>query len=105
MIIRLLQITLLASLLCTGCSIYRLEVQQGNYISEENIAKVQPGMSREQVQEILGTPLLTDDFRKNRWDYVFYVRDNNQINRRNGVTVFFNGAGEVSQLRRDKAAS
>jgi len=50
---------------------YRIEIQQGNYVSQDAIAQVKSGMSKEQVRAILGTPLLNDIFHANRWDYVF----------------------------------
>jgi outer membrane protein assembly factor BamE len=51
---------------------YRMEIQQGNYVSQEMVSQLKPGMSREQVRFILGTPLVTDIFHADRWDYVFY---------------------------------
>jgi len=53
---------------------YRVEVVQGNVVTQEQAAAVKPGMSREQVRDILGSPLLTDVFHANRWDYVFTIR-------------------------------
>jgi len=54
-----------------GITPYRMEIQQGNFISQEAVAKLKPGMTREEVKLILGTPLLTDIFHGDRWDYVF----------------------------------
>ncbi|OGA15198.1 MAG: hypothetical protein A3I63_07260 [Betaproteobacteria bacterium RIFCSPLOWO2_02_FULL_66_14] len=51
---------------------YRMDIQQGNYISQEMVAQLKPGMSREQVRFVLGTPLVTDVFHAGRWDYVYY---------------------------------
>ena len=53
---------------------YRLEVVQGNVITKEQAAQVRLGMSRAQVRDFLGSPLLTDAFHTNRWDYVFSIR-------------------------------
>ncbi|MES2184704.1 MAG: outer membrane protein assembly factor BamE [Pseudomonadota bacterium] len=53
---------------------YRIEVVQGNFVSKEQVAALQPGMSRLQVKEVLGTPLLASIFRGNRWDYVFTIK-------------------------------
>lgn len=92
-----------ALLLSGGCSLYRMEIQQGNYITTEQLATVQPGMSAQQVQDILGTPLLVDDFHKDRWDYVFYLRSPSGATQRNGITVFFQN-GVVSSVRRDQAS-
>jgi len=51
---------------------YRITIQQGNYVTREMVEQLKPGMTREQVRYILGTPLLTDIFHADRWDYVFY---------------------------------
>ncbi len=74
--------TLLPSLLLlAGCSStpnvtsllspYRVDVRQGNYISQEMVARLRPGMTRDQVRFALGTPLVADMFHANRWDYVY----------------------------------
>ena len=53
---------------------YRITVVQGNFVSAEAAAQMQVGMSRDQVKTLLGTPLLTDMFHADRWDYVFYFK-------------------------------
>lgn len=53
---------------------YRLEVVQGNVITSEQAEQVKPGMSQAQVRDVLGSPLLTDPFHADRWDYVFTIR-------------------------------
>lgn len=60
----------------TGCSIspYKIDVQQGNVVTQEMVAKLRPGMTRAQVKYVLGTPLVTDAFHPERWDY-FYKFD------------------------------
>ena len=55
-----------------GVTPYRMVIQQGNFISQEMVAQLKPGMSKEQVRFVLGTPLVTDIFHSDRWDYVFY---------------------------------
>jgi len=55
-----------------GVTPYRMVIQQGNFISQEMVSQLKPGMSKEQVRFILGTPLVTDIFHADRWDYVFY---------------------------------
>ena len=55
-----------------GLTPYRMVIQQGNFISQEMVAQLKPGMSKEQVRFVLGTPLVTDIFHADRWDYVFY---------------------------------
>jgi outer membrane protein assembly factor BamE len=53
---------------------YRADIGQGNFITQDQASRLQKGMSREQVRALLGTPLLVDPFRDNRWDYVFDIR-------------------------------
>jgi outer membrane protein assembly factor BamE len=53
---------------------YRVEVVQGNVITSEQSAMVKPGLTRAQVRDVLGSPLLTDIFHADRWDYVFTIR-------------------------------
>ncbi|QWE08873.1 outer membrane protein assembly factor BamE [Polynucleobacter ibericus] len=71
---------------------YVPDVVQGNFISSEQYAKLQLGMSREQVRQILGTPLLASYFHANRWDYIFeFKRSGQPISKERRVTIFFNG--------------
>ena len=65
---------LLALLLgaCSWWQPYRIEVQQGNFLNPTAVAKLQRGMTREQVKFLLGTPLIADAFHADRWDYVFW---------------------------------
>lgn len=53
---------------------YRADIGQGNFITQDQASRLQKGMTREQVRALLGTPLLVDPFRDNRWDYVFDIR-------------------------------
>lgn len=70
---------------------YKMEVVQGNFVSKEQAALIEPGMSRNQVRTILGTSLLVDLFQPERWDYVFTIKRQGlePVSRR--VTVFFEG--------------
>ena len=56
---------------CAGFGVYKIDIQQGNLITQEQLAKVKPGMNRIDVRNALGTPLLQDAFHANRWDYYF----------------------------------
>ena len=53
---------------------YKLEIVQGNVLTKEQAALLQPGMTRAQVKDVLGSPLLADPFHASRWDYVFSIR-------------------------------
>ncbi len=100
MIKPIISLTLASVLLLGGCSSYKMEIQQGNYITREELALVQPGMSAAQVQTTLGTPLLVDDFHKDRWDYVFYLKSPDGTVQRSSVTVFFQN-GVVRDIRNE----
>jgi outer membrane protein assembly factor BamE len=71
---------------------YVPDVVQGNFISSEQYAKLKLGMTREQVRQIMGTPLLADYFHANRWDYVFeFKRAGQKMAKERRVTIFFDG--------------
>lgn len=69
---------------------YRINIVQGNFVSREAAAQLREGMTRDQVKFLLGTPLLTDVFHGNRWDYVFsFRRGNTPVVQQRRYTVFF----------------
>ncbi len=70
---------------------YKIDIVQGNFVSREQADALKPGMSRTQVRDILGTPLLTDIFHADRWDYVFTFRRQGVEPQARRVTVFFKG--------------
>ena len=70
---------------------YKMDVVQGNFVSKEQAAALKPGMSRSQVRDILGTPLLVSMFHSDRWDYVFTFKRKGVEPQARRVTVFFNG--------------
>jgi outer membrane protein assembly factor BamE len=71
---------------------YRITVVQGNFVSAEAAAQMQVGMSRDQVRQLLGTPLLADMFHADRWDYVFYFkRGNTSVVQQRDFVVNFAG--------------
>ena len=71
---RLLALALLA--LCIGLSgcVYRMDIQQGNYLEGKTVGQLKVGMTRSQVRYLLGTPMVEDVFNKDRWDYIYYYK-------------------------------
>src|SRR5881394_1159632 len=70
-------VALLPLILASGCvSSYKPEIQQGNVITQEMVEKLKPGMTKSQVRFVLGTPLITDPFHPERWDYVYVYKKN-----------------------------
>lgn len=87
---------LLLVLTAAGCesllpSFYTVPVRQGNYIDPTMVAQLRPGMTRQQVQRIMGTPLVEDPFHQNRWDYYYQYGQGGKISEQRRVTVFFRG--------------
>ena len=70
---------------------YRMDLVQGNFVAKEQVEVVKPGMTRGQVREILGTPLLTSVFHADRWDYVFTFKRQGTAPQQRKVTAFFKG--------------
>lgn len=70
---------------------YKIDVVQGNFVSREQADSLKPGMSRPQVRDILGTPLLVSVFHADRWDYMFTFRRQGLEPQARKVTVFFKG--------------
>ncbi len=70
---------------------YKPEVVQGNFVSKEQVEAVKPGMTRQQVREVLGTPLVTSVFHADRWDYVFTLKRQGVESQQRKFTVFFKG--------------
>ena len=70
---------------------YKVEVVQGNFVSREQVQALQPGMSRQQVRDILGTPLVTSVFHADRWEYVFTLKRKDVEIQTRKLTVFFEG--------------
>jgi outer membrane protein assembly factor BamE len=87
-----------------GVTPYRIEIQQGNFISQDMVAQLKPGMSKEQVRLALGTPLLTDIFHADRWDYVYWrERPGAKLEQRK-LTVFFED-GKLMRLDGDTVSA
>ena len=81
----------------SGCAnfgfpgVYRINVEQGNIITQEMVDQLKPGMTRRQVRFVLGTPLLEDPFHTDRWEYVYMVRNGENTLLEQRLTVFFEG--------------
>ena len=83
--------------LAAGCGfVHKIDVQQGNYVTQDAVAKIKDGMTKSEVRQVLGTPLLSDVFHANRWDYYFsQVKDGKAADRKR-FSVFFENDKVVS---------
>ncbi|MCX7945519.1 MAG: outer membrane protein assembly factor BamE [Hydrogenophilus sp.] len=68
---------------------YAAPVRQGNWVDPELIAKLSPGMSKDEVRKLLGAPLLVDPFRDNRWDYLYRFDNRRGVIEDRRLTLFF----------------
>ena len=90
----------IAALALAAC-VYRINIQQGNLLDEEDINQVDVGMTRSQVQFVLGTPMVSDSFHRNRWDYAYYYRRGRSPDAdRRWVVVYFEN-DRVQRIDRD----
>ena len=98
-------VTAVTALVVAGCSYipnipgvtpYKIEIQQGNQVTQEMVSQLKPGMTKEQVRFVLGTPLVADIFHANRWDYVFWRETPEGKREQRKLAVFF----EEDKLKR-----
>ncbi len=68
---------------------YRIDVRQGNYVDQEMVAQLREGMTRDQVRYVLGSPLLVDTFRNDRWDYVYRFSPGKGEPEQRSLSVYF----------------
>ncbi len=87
-----------------GITPYKVEIQQGNFVSQEMVSQLKPGMSKEQVRFVLGTPLLTDIFHAERWDYVYWRETPAGEREQRKFAVYFDD-GRLARVDGDIAAS
>ncbi len=108
--LRIRHLTLAAACaLLAACSLkpsffneYKIDIQQGNVLSQEMVAQLKPGQTRDQVRFLLGTPLITDMFHQQRWDYVYSYKHGStgQVESRK-FSVFFGADGRLERVGGD----
>ncbi|MBW7903706.1 MAG: outer membrane protein assembly factor BamE [Rhodocyclaceae bacterium] len=107
-----LSIAALAIFLLGACSSvprivteYRIDVQQGNVLTQDMVSQLRPGLTRDQVRFVLGTPLLVDMFHANRWDYLYRLQSGRtgEVELRR-FTVLFDGEGKLDRVEGDVVA-
>lgn len=100
----LLVLTLFCLTVASGC-VYRANISQGNLIKQEDLDQVQVSMTKNQVRFLLGTPMISDPFSRNRWDYVYYINiGRDAATRKRWVSVYFEDE-IVSEIRPDQELS
>lgn len=99
-----------AAAVLAGCNVtptlpglppYRIDIQQGNHVSQEMVSQLKRGMTREQVRFVLGTPLVTDVFNADRWDYIYYFDPAGKPRQQRRLAVFFDKEGKLVRVDGD----
>ena len=100
-------LTVTVCLVLPGCGgfigfpgVYRIDIEQGNLVTQDMIDQLQPGMSRRQVRFIMGSPLVEDTFDPSRWEYPYVIRNGQTIIREAQVTIIFDG-DTLAEIRGD----
>src|SRR3989338_7289913 len=89
----------LLSMLLASCSYlsspvlspYKMDIRQGNYVTAEMREKLKLGMSKHQVRYVLGTPMISDVFHGNRWDYIYMLEQGGEVVEKQRLTLYFEG--------------
>ncbi|EPJ93598.1 MULTISPECIES: outer membrane protein assembly factor BamE [Pseudomonas] len=96
--------TFVGLLALAGCSfpgVYKIDIQQGNVVTQDMINQLRPGMTRRQVRFIMGNALLTDTFHPDRWDYLYSLQPGGGERQQERVSVFFNQNDQLVSLSGD----
>ncbi|KEA64988.1 Outer membrane lipoprotein SmpA, a component of the essential YaeT outer-membrane protein assembly complex [Marinobacterium lacunae] len=97
-------ISVALAVLVSGCSefpgVYKIDIPQGNVVTQEMIDQLRPGMTESQVRYIMGTPLITDTFSPNRWDYLYSFKPGGEPRVQERVSLYFTD-GKLSRLTGD----
>ena len=72
-----------------GITPHKIDIQQGNYVTQDMVAKLKPGMNKSQVRFALGTPLIVDPFHSDRWDYIYVLQKGGRVAEQRRIVVVF----------------
>ncbi|MCP9338469.1 outer membrane protein assembly factor BamE [Stutzerimonas xanthomarina] len=97
-------LTLVGLFALAGCSfpgVYKVDIQQGNVVTQDMIDQLRPGMTRSQVRFIMGNPLITDTFHADRWDYLYSIQPGGSQRQQERVSLVFNADDQLAGLAGD----
>ncbi|MHC6223921.1 outer membrane protein assembly factor BamE [Pseudomonas sp. X10] len=100
----LTSLTFVGLLALAGCSfpgVYKIDIQQGNVVTQDMIDQLRPGMTRRQVRFIMGNPLIQDTFNTNRWDYLYSLQPGGSQRQQERMSIFFNESDQLVSLSGD----
>lgn len=97
-------LTFMGLVALAGCSfpgVYKIDIQQGNVVSQDMIDQLRPGMTRRQVRFIMGNPLIADTFHANRWDYLYSMQPGGGARQQERISLVFDGNDQLVGLSGD----
>ena len=100
----LTSLTFVGLLALAGCSfpgVYKIDIQQGNVVTQDMIDQLRPGMTRRQVRFIMGNPLIQDTFNTNRWDYLYTLQPGGGQRQQERMSVIFDDNDQLASLSGD----
>ena len=83
-------VILLVFVSCSSISPYKVPILQGNIIDEDDVGKLEEGLTKEQIQFIFGTAIIKDPFHSSRWDYYYSIQIGDNLIENKKLTIFFN---------------
>ena len=86
---------------CAFPGVYKIDIQQGNVVTQDMIDQLRPGMTRSQVRFIMGNPLITDTFHADRWDYLYSIQPGGGQRLQERVSLVFDGSDQLVGLAGD----
>lgn len=84
----------------SGCifpDVYKLDVQQGNIVTQDMLNQLKVGMDQRQVLYIMGTPVLNNPYSKKRWDYLYSLEEDDEVTKRYRVSIYFDESFKYSR--------
>ncbi|MDX5370875.1 MAG: outer membrane protein assembly factor BamE [Pseudomonadaceae bacterium] len=97
-------LTLVGLFALAGCSfpgVYKIDIQQGNVVTQDMIDQLKPGMTQRQVRFIMGNPLITDTFHADRWDYLYSIQPGGRQRYQERISLMFDGNDQLIGLAGD----
>ena len=75
----------------SACAPYKMDIRQGNLVTQDMREKLKPGMTKQQVRFVLGTPMVNDAFHGNRWDFAYRLEHGGKMTESQSMTLYFEG--------------
>lgn len=94
-------IILFVGLFLAGCSVHKIDIQQGNVVTQEMLDQLELNMPAKKVSFVMGTPLLRDVFHQQRWDYIYSFQDGNGHRKQRNITLFFDKKKRLQKIKGD----